>query len=85
MPGKKTPVDPAAARPSFEDALARLTAIVAELESGELTLEESLARFEEGIRLSRASQAELDAAEARIEELMDLDRDGNPILSEPNP
>lgn len=82
MSGKKAPAPAPEARPSFESALARLAAIVGELESGELSLEESLARFEEGIRLSRASQTELDQAEARIEELLGLDKDGSPILSE---
>ena len=48
--------EPEAASPlSFEDAMARLTAIVEELEAGELPLEDSLARFEEGVRLARSS------------------------------
>jgi len=41
----------------FEDALKRLTAIVERLESGELSLEQSLSLFEEGTRLSRTSLA----------------------------
>lgn len=85
MTGKKVSADPTEPRLSFEGALARLSAIVGELESGELTLEESLARFEEGVRLARASQAELDGAEARIEELLGHDDSGEPILTELNP
>ena len=52
--------------PSFEDSMRRLGQIVVALESGELNLEESLAQFEEGVRLARASQSRLDAAEARM-------------------
>jgi exodeoxyribonuclease VII small subunit len=66
----------------FEAALKRLTAIVERLESGDLTLEQSLALFEEGTRLSRASQAQLDAAEKRVEELLAIDESGRPIVRE---
>jgi exodeoxyribonuclease VII small subunit len=71
--------------PSFEIAMERLSAIVLELESGKLTLEQSLERFEEGIRLARASEAELSRAEARIEELLRIDSDGEPVLEEIEP
>ena len=53
---------------SFEGTLERLHEIVEQLEGGELPLEESLRLFEEGVRLSRASQARLNAAEKRVEE-----------------
>jgi exodeoxyribonuclease VII small subunit len=56
--------------PSFEQILARLQLVVERLESGELPLEESLAVFEEGIRLSRAGARRLDDAERRVEELL---------------
>jgi exodeoxyribonuclease VII small subunit len=69
----------------FEDALKRLTAIVERLESGELSLEQSLALFEEGTRLSRTSQAQLDAAEKRVEELLAIDENGKPIVRELDP
>ena len=69
----------------FEDALKRLTAIVERLESGELSLEQSLALFEEGTRLSRASQAQLDTAEKRVEELLAIDASGKPIVRELDP
>ena len=55
---------------SFEQILARLQEVVERLESGELPLEESLAVFEEGIRLSRAGARRLDDAERRAEELL---------------
>ena len=44
----------------FEDALSSLESIVEKLERGELSLEESLAAFEEGIRLSRMCSKKLD-------------------------
>ncbi|HVH45037.1 MAG TPA: exodeoxyribonuclease VII small subunit [Labilithrix sp.] len=61
---------------SFEDAVKRLSEIVQKLERGDLPLEESLLLFEEGVRLSRASQAKLDSAQKRVEELLGIDRDG---------
>ncbi|MEN8162176.1 MAG: exodeoxyribonuclease VII small subunit [Myxococcota bacterium] len=55
---------------SFESALARLEAIVTELESGDLALERALAAFEEGVALSRRCASQLEDAERRIERLM---------------
>ncbi len=69
---------------AFEDSMERLSLIVEELEDGELTLESSLGRFEEGIRLVRSSQARLDQAEARVEELLGVDGTGEPITRELN-
>jgi exodeoxyribonuclease VII small subunit len=67
---------------SFEASLERLHQIVERLESGELDLEASLQLFEEGVRLSRASQARLNSAEKRIEELLAIDEEGRPIVRE---
>jgi exodeoxyribonuclease VII small subunit len=78
-------VSPATEAPGFEDALKRLTAIVERLESGDLSLEQSLALFEEGTRLSRTSQAQLDAAEKRVEELLAIDASDQPIVRELDP
>jgi len=55
----------------FEPSLERLERIVEELEGGELTLEQSLDRYEEGIKLSRRLSRALDAAEQRIERLVE--------------
>ncbi len=63
--------DEPAAGPSFEEAIERLETIVEELEGGALTLEESIARYEEGIRLSKRLGQTLDEAEKRIERLME--------------
>ncbi len=84
---KKAAADKAPAKapteaPGFEEALKRLTAIVERLESGELSLEQSLSLFEEGTRLSRSSQAQLDAAEKRVEELLAIDAAGQPVVRE---
>lgn len=62
--------------PSFEVAIKRLTEIVATLERGDLPLEESLRLFEEGVQLSRVSQARLDTAEKRVEQLLSIDDEG---------
>lgn len=51
---------------SFESALKQLEAIVEELEDGELPLEKAVAKFEEGIALSRTCSKILDETEKRI-------------------
>lgn len=65
---------------SFEAAIQRLGAIVDQLEAGDMPLEDSLALFEEGIKLARTSQARLEAAEQRIEKLLAIDESGTPIV-----
>lgn len=62
---KKSPEEVAAAL-SFEARSERLTEIVGRLESGTLSLEESLALYEEGVALVRASTRELDEAEQKV-------------------
>lgn len=54
---------------TFEEAVKRLEEIVKELESDELTLEASLALFEEGVNLSKTCQELLEGAEGAIEKL----------------
>ncbi len=65
------PVGPDGKPLSFEKALARLEAIVQQLEDGKLTLEDSIARFEEGVGISRFLEAELGRAEKRVQELIE--------------
>ncbi len=66
-------VDHVAERPrpsdgeGFDALMERLRAVVEKLETGSLTLEQSLAAFEEGVRLSRRGAQILDQAEQRIE------------------
>ncbi|MCP9454825.1 MAG: exodeoxyribonuclease VII small subunit [Nitrospira sp.] len=63
----------------FEQAMARLEAIVAELEKGELSLDESLKIFEEGVRLSKHCLKVLEEAERKIEILVQ-DKNGKKQL-----
>jgi exodeoxyribonuclease VII small subunit len=54
---------------SFEEALTELDSIVAKLEAGDLTLEESLALFERGQKLATRCNKQLDEASLRVEQL----------------
>ncbi len=63
----------------FEHAMARLEAIVSELEKGDLPLDESLKIFEEGIRLSKTCLKMLDEAERKVEILVQ-EKDGKKRL-----
>ena len=64
MPKKSTPdLD-------FEAALAELEKLVETMESGEQSLEETLASFQKGIELTRSCQEGLKAAEQKVEQLI---------------
>ena len=78
MSDEKPPAAPAEG-PSFEAALQKLETIVQRLEKGELTLEESLRLYEEGIRLSRLCHSKLEEAEGKIEQLV-KDSRGDVVL-----
>ena len=54
---------------SFEDSVAELEKIVAAIESGQIGLEESLAKYEQGMELVKHCRGILDRAEKRIEVL----------------
>ena len=64
----------------FEDQLAQLEALVEAMESGDLSLEDSLKSFEQGIKLARECQSALKAAEQKVEMLT---RQGDDLVSEP--
>ncbi|MCY2965343.1 MAG: exodeoxyribonuclease VII small subunit [Planctomycetota bacterium] len=66
---------------SFEASLEQLESIVDQLEEGQLGLEPSLVRFEEGIRLLRSCHAILENAERRIEVLTGFATDGSAQLA----
>ena len=64
---------------TFEQALADLERIVHELEDGKIGLEDSLARYEQGVALLKKCYGQLRQAEQRIQELLGLDEQGNPL------
>ncbi|WP_419812620.1 exodeoxyribonuclease VII small subunit [Bacterioplanoides sp.] len=55
----------------FEHALGQLEQLVLQMESGELSLQDSLQAFEQGVRLTRQCQQALSAAEQRVQILME--------------
>lgn len=57
-------------KPDFERSLARLEEIVRRLESPQLSLDEAMKLFEEGVSLSRECQKQLEEAEGRVEILL---------------
>src|SRR5947209_12865564 len=65
---------------TFEQALTELEGIVRALEDGQTGLEESLARYEQGVGLLKRCYGQLRQAEQRIQLLAGLDDDGKPIL-----
>lgn len=69
--------------PTFEESLKKLESIVEQMEKGELSLEESIKLFEEGVVLSAACKKELDEAEGKVEMLI-KQRDGS-FRTEPFP
>lgn len=61
----------------FEKKLGRLEEIVGKMESGDLSLEDSLKMFEEGVKLSRECNTQLMAAEQKVKVLLSMDAQGN--------
>lgn len=64
----------------FEQALEQLQSIVKKLETGDVSLEEALKQFEEGVRLSRLCQTYLSDAEKKIEILIQSKTDAQPQM-----
>ena len=56
---------------NFEDALAELEGLVAKMESGKLSLDESLKAFERGVALTRHCTSALKEAELKVQTLTD--------------
>ena len=65
MAGRKSGKDK-----SFEEAINQLENVVMELEEGDLSLEDALRKFEEGIELSRFCTQKLTQAEEKVERLL---------------
>ena len=61
------------AEEKFEEMLEKLEKIVHRMEEGNITLEESIAAFEEGTRLSRSCAKKLDEAQRKVEILLKQD------------
>lgn len=59
------------AKKTFEDALKKLDEITHDLESGDLSLEASLKKFEEGIQLARFCNSKLDECQQRVSLLLE--------------
>jgi exodeoxyribonuclease VII small subunit len=55
----------------FEKSMEELEKIVGDLESGSLTLDQSISAFERGIELSKLCQKKLEAAEERVKKLLE--------------
>lgn len=64
--------------PALETSLDNLETLVERMESGDLSLEESLKAFEEGVRLSRNCQQALQQAEQKVRILLQQDENGEP-------
>lgn len=62
---------------SFEEALTRLEEIVKELETEDISLENSIELYEEGIELSKTCTQKLEEAELRIEKVQEREDDSN--------
>ena len=69
MTKKKSDEQSNDAEVDFESALKELETLVSRMESGELSLDESLEAFERGVELTRKCQSSLEAAELRVQTL----------------
>lgn len=77
-PEKKA--DPAR-KPEFERSLARLEEVVRRLENANVSLDDALRLFEEGVELTRKCQRQLEEAEGKVEIL--LKKAGGKLVAEP--
>ena len=79
-----TPAKKLAPELNFEAAMDRLEAIVDQMESGKMMLEELIVRYEEGMKLVKTCQERLASAEQRIE-IITRNHSGKPVQDfEPN-
>jgi exodeoxyribonuclease VII small subunit len=70
--------------PPFDQRLERLEALVRELESGNLGLEEAIARYEQGVQLLKGCHSTLERFRARVEELSAADGALAPFAADPD-
>ena len=71
QPGERQPQ--VAGVESYDAIVARLERVVSDLESGQLTLEQSIEKFAEGVRLAKDASRKLEEAERRVELLVRSD------------
>jgi len=72
------------AGPDFEKTLAELEKLVVNLEEGDLSLDESLSGFKQGIELTRQCQTVLDNAQQTVEQLINNDDESSSKTFEPD-
>jgi len=65
--------------PDFEKALEELESLVEQLESGDLSLDESLKQFKRGVELTRHCQGVLDQAQQTVEKLVNTDDESSAV------
>lgn len=65
--------------PDFEKSLAELESLVEQLESGDLSLDQSLKQFKRGVELTRHCQGVLDEAQQTVKQLMDVDDESSAV------
>lgn len=80
---KPSPGTPAAP-PTFEAAITRLEAIVEEMDSKNIALQDLIVRYEEGVQLAKICEERLKEAERRVE-IITRDAAGKPQLAEFEP
>ncbi|MBN8539080.1 MAG: exodeoxyribonuclease VII small subunit [Deltaproteobacteria bacterium] len=69
----------------FEKKLKRLEDIVEKMESGDLSLDDSMKLFEEGVKMSRECQSQLTVAEEKVKLLLSIDADGKAVTRDFDP
>jgi exodeoxyribonuclease VII small subunit len=79
-----TPAKKLAPELNFEAAMDRLEAIVDQMESGKMMLEELIVRYEEGMKLVKTCQERLASAEQRIE-IITRNHSGKPVVQDFEP
>ena len=65
--------------PGFEKSLEELETLVERLESGDLSLDESLKQFKRGVELTRHCQAVLEKAQQTVEQLLDVEDESTAV------
>lgn len=66
----------------FEKKLTRLEEIVQKMEKGELSLDDSLKLFEEGVKLSRECHSQLSEAELKVKKLVSISAAGDVVTED---